>query len=69
MADPISSYFHIISVATTVSSKSLHFAFSSKCGSYHGARAKLWSTSDSSKTGNKRASLQTNIRASCPSGS
>jgi hypothetical protein len=69
MADLISPYFHFALVATAVSPKSLHFAFSSKCGSYHGARSKLWPTGDSTKVGNKRSSLQTDICASCTSSS
>lgn len=69
MAYPISACFHIISTATTVSTKSLHIAFGSKCGSHHGAGSKLWPTSDSSKAGNERTPLQTNICTSCTSGS
>lgn len=68
MADPIPPCFYIVSAATTLSSKSLHFALSSKCGTYHGAGSKLWPTGDSSKTGNKRTPLQTDIRTSRTSG-
>lgn len=69
MAYPIAACFHIVSTATTVSSTSLHFASGSKCGSHDGAGSKLWPTSYSSKAGNKRTPLQTDICTSCTSGS